>query len=187
MKKNIKHTIVLSLMLAMAFSLIGCSPFISREDAEKELVAFMLDHIIQNPSKEHVNYIQTSGQPWIDPPESAQLIIYAPPYKKIDKTPWEQLQTDKPIEVWWYFDNNLIEATEKEIALQKYVERYEYNSHDWSSYEFGILSISNDNKTATVYSASSFCPECAGGSILTLEKSDSGEWIIIDSESLWLS
>ena len=167
--------------------LTGCSPSITREETEKELVAFMLDSIIPKRDGGSANYVQTSGQPWLNPPPSATLIVYSPPNEKKDKAPWEQLKNDEPIKVWWYFDNKLVEATDKPIAIQKYVEIYEYNSHDWLSYEFGILSISKNNKKATVYSGLSSCPECAGGSILTLERNDSGKWEITDSELLWLS
>jgi len=173
--------------MAMPF-MSACSPSITREDAEKELVAFMLDSIIQKPDGGPANYVQTSGQPWLNPPSSAILIIYAPPNEKKDKNPWEQLRANEAIKVWWYFDNNLVETTDKQVAIQKYAENYMYESHDWAGrYEFGILSISTNNKKATVYSSLSSCPECAGGSILTIERNDSGKWEITDSELLWLS
>jgi len=186
MKTNINILATL-IIIAIVTPLAGCSSSITREEAEKEIVVFMLDSIIPKPDGETSNYVQISGEPWLNAPPSAILIVYSPPNENKNKDSWDQLKTDEPIKAWWYFDNKLVEATDKPTAIQKYVEYYEYNSYDWLSYEFGILSISANNKKATVYYGLSSCPECAGGSILTIERNDSGKWEITDSELLWLS
>ena len=186
MKIHIKVFVTLVTIIIIAMPLASCSSSITREDAEKEIVSFMLDFIIQNPVGGSANYVQTSGQPWLNPPPSAVLIVYSPPNEKKDKNPWEQLKIGEPIKVWWYFDNKLVEATDNQVAVQKYAEYYMPNS--WlGRYDFGILTISRNNKKATVYFGSSTCPECAGGMIHTIERNDSGKWEIINSELLWLS
>jgi hypothetical protein len=126
----------------------------------------------------------------LNPPPKANLIIYSPPNKEVDKNPWELLRIDEPIKVWWYFDNNLVEATDNQLAIQKWEELYMFNAelNSWPDrYEFGILSISINKKKATIYFSSSSCPECAGGLIHTVERNGSGNWVITDSELLWLS
>ena len=175
------------LMIIIALPLTGCSPTITREEAEKEIVSFMVETILQKPEGESTGYVQTNSQPWLNPPPSAILIVYSPANKTDNKNSWEQVEFGEPIQVWWFFDNNLVEATDKQVAVQKYGEKYIYGGHDWSSYEFGILSISSNNQKATLYESISSCPDCAGGMILTLERNDSGEWEITDSELLWLS
>jgi len=174
--------------------LAGCSPPISQKDAEKELVAFMLDLIIQKENKETAEFVQSSGEPWLNPPSYANLIVYAPPNEDIDKDPWEQLNVDDPIMVWWYFDNQLVEANKKQTAIRKWKENYLFKpgansgSKSWpTDYEFGILSISRNHKKAMLYFSWSYCPECAVGFIYTLRRNNSGEWEIKDSEVLWVS
>lgn len=182
--------IILALIITSVLSpLVGCSPSITKNDAEKEIVSFMLDLIIHNSLKVAANYVQSSDQPWLNPPPSANLIIYAQPNKEVDKAPWEQL-SEESINVWWYFDNKLIEATDNQVAIQMWNELYMFNqeTHSWPyRYEFGILSISGTNRKATVYYSASSCPECGGGQLYTLRRNDSGEWEITDSELLWLS
>ncbi len=171
----------------MVISLAGCTSPARSEETEKELVSFMLKFIVKQ-QQGRVDYVQSIGQPWLTLPSDAKLIIYFPPNEEKDKLPWEQLNFGEPIKVWWYFDKNLIEATDNQVAIQKYLEHYQVASHQWPGrYEFGILSVSRNNKRATIYESSSTCPECAGGMLYTLQKNDSGEWEIIDSELLWLS
>jgi hypothetical protein len=157
-----------------------------RKKAEEELISFMLDFIVRL-QEGHTNYSQVSGQPWLNPPADANLIVFLPPNEEIDKKPWEQLKFDEPIKVWWFFDNKLVEATDNQEAIQKYEEYYMADARWPWRYQWGILSISDDNKKATMYVESSSCPECAGGMLYTLRRDDSGEWQIIDSELLWLS
>jgi len=187
MKIRIKVLVLLITAISIAMSSAGCSSSNIDEETEKELISFMLDFIIQQ-QEEHTNYVQTSGQPWLNPPSLANLIIYSPPNKESGKSPWEQLKIGEPIKVWWYFDNQLVEATDNQEAIQKYEEHYMSASHTWPwRYEFGIISVSKDNTQATIYESSSSCSECAGGMLYTLQRNDAGEWEIKDSELLWLS
>ena len=183
---NILLAIIISTVSLMP--LAACSPTVSREDAEKELISFWLDFTIQQGLSQN-SYTRTSGEPWVNPPSSANIIIFLPPYATTTNDPWEQLALNSPIKVWWYFDNKLVEATDNQIAIAKWKEYYSPDdSNNWPMrYEFGILSISKNNKKATIYESSSTCPICAGGMLYTLKRNNSGEWEITDSELLWLS
>ena len=190
MKTYFNTLITLMALLAITFSSSGCSPGLSREDAEKEIVAFMLDNIIQGKLEGNANYLQSSGEPWLETSVTANIITFSPPNDAKEKNPWEYLKSSEPIKVWWYFDNKLIEVTDKGLGQQKWQEYYMNNSdsHSWPiASDFGILSMSNGNTKATIYVDFSSCSECALGFISTLERNDSGMWEIIDTELLWVS
>lgn len=189
MKSLIKVFVTLTTLLTVAIPLTGCSPTISSEETEKELVEFMLDFIIAEAIGGDASYIETKGEPWVNPSSGTHLIIYSPPNEKVNKNPWEYLKNDEPINVWWYAENMLIEATDNKVAILKYQEYYMSGSNTtWPErFEFGILSISANNRRAIIYFSTSHCPECAAGLIHTIQKNDAGEWEITDSELLWLS
>ena len=187
MKSYINLFVVITTILSMAVPLAGCTSPTLSEETEQELVSFMLKFIVEQ-QEDHTDYVQSTGQPWLNPPPEAILIIYYPPNEEKETLPWEQLKLGEPIKVWWYLDNNLVEAIDNQVAIEKYFEQYQMATNQWPGrYEFGILSVSRDNKRATIYEDSSTCSECAGGMLYTLQKNDSGEWEIIDSELLWLS
>jgi hypothetical protein len=154
-------------------------------ETENELIAFMLNFSLQALSGEITNYLQTNGEPWVNAPQSANLIIYLPPNKQKFEAPWHALNYEEPIKVWWYFDGKLVEATDNQTAIQKWQDLYTYNS--WPErFDFGILSLSSDKTKATIYFSRSTCPECSGGMLLTVQKNASGKWTLTNSELLWL-
>lgn len=179
--------VVITTLISIAIQLVGCTSPTMSEETEKELVSFMLEFVVEQQDG-HADYVPSTGQPWLNLPPDAILIVYLPPNEEKDKLPWEQLNLGEPIKVWWYSENELVEATDNQVAIQKYLEHYQVASHQWPGrYEFGILSVSRYNRRATIYESSSTCPECTGGMLYTLQENDSGEWEIIDSELLWLS
>jgi hypothetical protein len=144
---------------------------------EDELVLFMLDYILQSRIDNNTSFVQTRGEPWLDAPESAIIISYS------------DANSDEPIKVWWYFDNQLIEATDNQIAWKKWNEYFVYNSptHTWpDNIAFSILSLSNNNTKATIYYSLSTCSECAAAFLFTLERNAYGDWLIIKDETLWM-
>ena len=118
MRKYIKSFLSFIAIITILLPVAGCSPVISREDAEKELVSLMLSWYAQRQDGQPAQ-IQLSDQPWLNAPSTAILITYAPPNKNKNKEPWEQL-TNEPIKVWWFYDETLFEATDKDLAIQKY-------------------------------------------------------------------
>jgi len=178
---------VITTLISVVIPLAGCTSTTMSKEVEEELVSFMLKFIVEQ-QEGHAGYAQSIGQPWVNPPQDAILVIYFPPNDVKEKLPWEQLKFGEPIKVWWYLDNNLVEASDNQVAIEKYFEHYQVAADQWPGrYEFGILSVSRNNKRATIYESSSTCSECAGGMLYTLQKNESGEWEIIDSELLWLS
>lgn len=155
------------------------------KETENELITFMLNFSLQALSVETTNYLQTNGKPWVNAPPSANLIIYLPPNKQKFEAPWDAINYEEPVKVWWYFDGNLVEATDNQTAIQKWQELYAHNS--WPDrFDFGILSLSSDKTTATIYFSRSTCPECSGGILLTVQKNASGKWTLTNSKLLWL-
>jgi hypothetical protein len=188
MKTNSKFIVI---FMAIAISLSGCSPAISKETAQKELVSFMLDFIVQQEIGGTANYIQTSGQPWVDAPPNANIIIWSPPVEHVDKDSIEYIESDKPIRVWLYADNKLVEASDKTGTIQNYQKTHMSNPKTdiwaWGYYEFGIMSISNNNQGATIYVGASCGPLCGHGVMYTVKRNASGKWEINDTKDLWVS
>lgn len=154
-------------------------------ETENELVTFMINFSLQAQSGEIINYLQINGEPWVNAPSSANLIIYLPPNKQKLEASWDVLNYEEPIKVSWYFDSKLVEATDNQTAIQKWQDQYAHNS--WPErFTFGILSLSKNNTKATIYFSRSTCPECSGGMLLTVQKNDSGKWTPTNSELLWL-
>jgi hypothetical protein len=147
------------------------------DKTEDELISFMLDYILQSRIDHSTDFVQTRGEPWLNAPESAIIIRYG------------RDGSDEPIKVWWYFDNQLVEATDNQMAWNKWNEYYSYNSPSYTwpdNIAFSINSVSNRNTKATIYYSLSTCSECAAAFLFTLEKNASGEWSIIKDETLWM-
>ena len=147
------------------------------DKTENELVSFMLDYILQSRVDNNASFVQTRGEPWLNAPESAIIIRY-----------WRG-DSEEPIKVWWYFDNQLVEAIDNQMAWDKWDEYYGYNppSYTWpDNIAFSIQSVSNSNMNATIYYSLSTCSECAAAFLFTLEKNASGKWLIIKDETLWM-
>src|SRR5215216_6880395 len=111
MKTRINLFVVVITIMSMVISLAGCTSPARSEETEKELVSFMLKFIVEQQENQ-ADYVQSTGQPWLNLPSDAKLIIYFPPNEERDKLSWEQLKFSEPIKVWWYFDKNLMEATD---------------------------------------------------------------------------
>jgi hypothetical protein len=188
MKLNNK---IVAILMAIAILLSGCSPAFTKKSIEKELVSFILDFIIQQDIRGPANYIQTSGQPWVDVPTNAKIIIWAHPVEKIDENTTNYLKDDEPIKVWLYADNKLAEMADKLGTIKDYqmthnISNSETDTASWGYYDFGILSISDNNNEAKVYVGFLCGPVCGESDIYTLERNDSGKWEIKDSEFLWM-
>lgn len=188
MKSNYK---IIVLFVTIAVLLSSCSPFISKKSAENELISFMLDFIVQQEIGGTADYIQTSGQPWVVAPPRADIIIWAPPVDKEGENSYRYVNDDKPIKVWIFADNKLVEATDKTGTIKEYKETYITNSESnmwaWGSYKFGIMSYSKFNRKAEIYVGVSCGPLCGHGVIYTLRRNIFGKWKLIGFQDLWVS
>lgn len=165
-------------------------PPASEEKAKNEIVSFVLDFIVKNEIGETAEVIRTSGSPWVNSPPHANIIVYAPPNTNTENS-WEYLNLKNPITVWWYADNILTKVDDKQKAIDEYQEKYiDTASGDifvWGSYEFGIIKISPDFRSAEIYIGASCGPLCGHGVKYILQRSSNGEWWIYDSTLLWMS
>jgi hypothetical protein len=186
----ISNNKLITVFITIAVLLSNCFPTISKETAQKELVSFMIDFIVQQHLGGSANYIQTSGQPWVDTLGSASIIIWAPPVEKIDKNTFIYLKDNEPIKVWLYADNKLAEMTDKLGTIKDYEIAHNMSNESdvgaWGYYDFGVLSISDNNDEAKVYVGFSCGSYCGESDIYTLRSNSSGEWEIKDTEFLWV-
>jgi hypothetical protein len=164
-------------------------PPFNRQQAEDEITSFLVDFVVVHEIGGTAEYIRTSGQPWVDAPPEANIIIYAPP--KDTSVGSSYLDTEKPIQVWWYANNQLteVEVEDKLKAIEEYRNRYMKDSSSgiwaWGYYEVGILSISADYQSAEVYVGASCGGLCGHGYRYSLQRSASGKWWIFDGVHLW--
>ncbi len=170
---------------------VAATPPASEEQAREEIVSFVLDFIVKYEIGETADYIRTSGMPWVDSPPEANIIVYAPAVEPTEDNYWSYIDSDNPIRVWWYADNKLTEVGEKQKAIDEYRKKYIDNSSGtifvWGSYDFGIIKVNPDFRSAEIYVGASCGPLCGHGYLYWLQRSSSGEWWIYDSQHLWQS
>lgn len=158
--------------------------------AREEIVSFVLDFIVTNEIGGTADYIESSGMPWVDAAPQANIIVYAPPVGNSNDS-WSYVDSSRPISVWWYADNQLTKVEDMQKAIDEYEQIYMNDPKSdifaWGSYDFGILEISKDLRTAKIYVGASCGPLCGHGLFYYLQRSASGEWWIYDSEDLWVS
>jgi hypothetical protein len=193
MKTHLKIIVVLITILITALPL-SCSPSVTKEDAKKELVSFMLDFIVQQKIEGPENHNQSNNPSQVNPLLDASMIVLLPPNEDFNGAGFDYLRFDEPIQVWLYDDGNLEEVNDKEAAIQKYQEVYMTHNPNpgadswfWGFYQFGIMSISRTNTKATIYLVDSFGPDTAGGLMYTVQRDELGKWSITHTELLWLS
>jgi hypothetical protein len=189
MKLNNK---IVAILIAIAILPLGCSPALTKNSIEKELASFMVDFIIQQDIRGPADYVQISGQPWVDIPTDAKIITWAHPVEKIDENTNNYLKDGEPIKVWLYADNKLAEMADKLGTIEDYqmthnISNSQSDTVSWGYYSFGILSISDNNNVAKVYVGFGCGPFCGESDIYTLERNDAGKWEIIDTEFLWVN
>jgi hypothetical protein len=185
-------------MLALAGSLLleacGPSASIPRAQAEQEVGAYMLDTIIREQIGMPWDYTRTAGQPWSMAPDKVDLIVWSP-VEKFSASGIKFMDRDKALHVWWLAGKQLTEVTsDKAAAVQDYRNTRMMRRPDptesawgWGYFEYGILSMSEGNRTARVYMGISCGPLCGQGTIYTLERDASGTWTITNSEMRWIS
>jgi hypothetical protein len=158
--------------------------------AEQEIETFIVDFIVRQEIGGTADYIQTSGQPWVDAPPKANLIVFAP-VSGDQGSLGPSLNSEAALHVWWYAEGQLTEADDQSEAMAQYREQYMENpgSNIWAYgyYEFGIMSISDDFQHAEVYLGASCGPLCGHGFKYQLQRSPSGKWWITDGQQLWQS
>ncbi len=168
----------------------ACGPILPAEQARDELVSFMLDHTLRQELGANGDYVQSSGHLWVEAPADAALVVWAPPAPNLDDTSLTFLNTDDPARVWWFAGQHLAEVTDKKEAIQAFRQLHfsaPLSNKGWDYYEFGILSLTGGNRTAQVYVGVSCGPLCGHGTIYTLQRNESGQWEITDTQPRWIS
>lgn len=162
----------------------------SEEEVRKEIVSFVVDFIVENEIGGTADYIRTSGMPWVDSPPEANIIVYAPPLETPERS-WRPLDSQNPITVWWYANNELTEVEDMQKAIDEYRNIYIENASPsifaWGKYDFGIIKIGPDFRSAEIYVGASCGLLCGHGYNYKLQRSPSGKWWIYDSTELWVS
>ena len=185
-KSRYRYLLVMMLWL-LSIPLSACDASARRAQVEAQVVAFMLDHIVQNYASAHVTYsaLEEGGEKEAVPVPS--IIIWAPPGKGYH-SPHEILEYDQPYRVWMYVDRQLSVAEQASAAIELY-ERDFINYplvESWGYYGFGIFSVSRDMQQAEVYLGISCGPMCGSGYMYTLQRNPSGAWEITETELVWI-
>ena len=194
-KHNRRSIILLMIAILMGNILPACADsstqeavVITRQQAEHELVTFMLDLILNQEIPKYLPYIPPGERSIRAPAAVASLIIQAPP---IDAPqPGENpLDLTQPLRVWLYKDNQLFEAIDKTETIQQYRQDHmNYQlSQDWGFYNFGIVSISDDGQQAKVYWEVSCGFDCGHGYLNLMQRNAQGKWQITGAEWGWIA
>ncbi len=181
-------TLIATLLAGVLLS--ACAPAVPTDQVEQELVAFTLRYMLRGPdSTEPVS--QSGAGQWADAPQDANLIVWAPPNDSLKNDSIEFLKSDQPEKVWWFAKDRLVEVTDQQNAIRQFRSAHfssiSPDNHSWGYYEFGILSLSRGNTQAKVYVGISCGPLCGTGTIYTLERNETGQWEVKDSEMKWIS
>jgi hypothetical protein len=160
---------------------------------EESLVAFMLDYVAENEIEAMIDFIETEGLPLIESPPEAFIIVWSSTFEEQGDYPWEWLDTERPNRVWLYNDGDQKIQEDKRRAIENYQQKYIETSpaspsiFQWGYYEFGILSISEEQQEAEVYLHATCGSLCGHGILFTLKLNSDGMWEIVDQEGLWVS
>jgi hypothetical protein len=158
---------------------------------EDEIVTFMIEYITENEIEPMIDIIAEEDIPLIDTPPDEFIIIWLPPSATRGEDPWHWLDDEQPNGVWLYSDGDV---SEREAgAIEEYRQEYIEPDDGWASifqwgyYEFGLLSISENEQDAEVYLSATCGSLCGHGVVLTLQRSSGGVWEIVNTEVLWVS
>jgi len=191
---RIKYLLVLSLiLLPLLFSACNSASSteqvaINQQQAEHELVTFMLDYIVRQQIPENMPYIPPEDRSANGLPAVVSIIIQAPPGEDPDSS-HNTLDLTQPIRVWLYTDNQLYEAIDRAETIAQY--RRDYMDHNtsqhWGFYDFGIISIRDDGQQAKVFWEVSCGMMCGHGFMNIMERNANGEWEITSTEWMWIA
>ena len=164
------------------------SPPLSRQQAEHELITFMLDYIVTQQIPENLPYIPPEERSISGPPALVSIIILAPAGENPEPGQ-NPLDITRPVRVWLHKDHQLYEAIDKTETIEQYRQDYMIfqDLHYWGFYEFGIVSISDDGQQAKVYWEVSCGMNCGHGYLHILERNAQGKWEITGSEWSWVA
>jgi hypothetical protein len=161
---------------------------VSRQQAEHELVTFMLDYILTQEIPNNLPYIPPEERAISGPAAIVSIIIQAPPGEN-PKPGENPLDLTRPVRVWLQKDNQLYEAIDitETIAQYRQDQMNIQVSQAWGFYNFGIISISEDGQQAKVFWEVSCGIDCGHGYLHILERNAQGKWEITGSEWMWLA
>lgn len=184
---KLKRTLLALILSLLSMIIPACNASYSDSQVDEELVTFMLAHIVNNYVGDHIASIAPIEQADPGVVQVPSIIIWAPPGKDLH-SPGEILDRDQPIRVWMYIDQQLIQMSDANAAIEQYLQKHIHYSvtESWGFYDFGIFSVSKDRQSAEVYLGISCGPMCGSGYMYTLQRDSSGAWEIIEAELVWI-
>ncbi len=171
--------------LTLVFSqlLLACQPSPEQEQAEDELLTFMLDTLISQQVGDAEVTLAPAEQSYQGAAAEASLIVYAPLSKPAGEHPYT-FQMDEPQLVWWLAEYTLYQASDLVGDIDRYRQEAIVASPSavWHYTVFGIDSINWQGSQAEVYVEISCGMKCGTGVLYTLQRNEAGLWEITDSE-----
>ena len=185
--------VILAILLGTSLPACGAQStqeegIVSQQQAEHELVTFMLDYLLSQEIPKNLPYIPPEERATSGPTAVVSIIIQAPPGE--DPEPGENpLDLTQPVRVWLYKDNQLYEAIDTAETIAQYRQDHMnfQVSQTWGFYDFGIISISEDGQQAKLFWEVSCGIDCGHGYLYILERSAQGKWEITGSEWGWIA
>ena len=172
-------------LLTILFSqlLLACKPSLEQERAEGELVAFMLNTLIQQQVGDAEITVAPDGQSYQGAAADASLIVFAPLKKPAGEHPYT-FQMDEPQLVWWLAEHTLYQASDLAGDIVRYQQEAIVASPSaiWHYTVFGLAALNRQGSQAEVYVEISCGMKCGTGVLYTLQRDDAGQWEITDSE-----
>ena len=172
-------------LLSLVFSqlLLACKPSLEQEQAEAELVDFVLDTLITQQVGDAEVTLAPEGQSYQGAAVEASLLVYAPLKKPAGEHPYT-FQLDEPLQAWWLAEHTLYQSSDLAGDIARYRQEAIVASPSaaWHFTAFGIASIDRQGSQAEVYVEISCGMKCGTGVLYTLQRDEAGQWEIVDSE-----
>ena len=161
-------------------------------EAEQEIISYVLDHVVEDAAPSLGEFIEETNQdgdlPPLAPPHE-NLVVYYPRTRGTGMSQWG-MNYKKPIKVWLNIGSMLEEQTDKQAAIDDYKKRNEEDSFmPWSygKYYFCIISITDNFQKAEIQLDYHCGGLCGHGDRLTLQRTPSGKWWVVDISMSWIS
>jgi hypothetical protein len=163
-----------------------------KNEIEKSLSVFMQNYIVENEILPLLDIFKSENIPGLSGPPESFIIVSSPIIKDYQSSdPFQWLDTNNAYEVWLYENNQLIVQKNAQSVITNYQQKYmkidqsKPSIFTWGYHEFGIVSISDDQRTAEIYLSVTCGSACGHGILFTLKQDNNGEWTINDLQGLW--
>ncbi len=186
-----KYQIGFFIFIIITFLLSSCNSISNKPTITEQKIASVAIKIIVQQIHGTADYIENSGQPWVEDAPDSNLIVWYKQENTEDVEPFHYISRSDPIKAWYFSEGNLSEAVDTKDAIEKFDEDIkQYSETDiwaYGYYAFAIESISKGNREAVLNIATSCGPLCGNGTLYTLRKDWLGRWQVINSEMLYMA